>query len=665
MPSMANCFTLAIIWLAHIVTLSTAHNGEHENCLTPHLRTARALFGDLSNLQFDPEITKRDNVYAWETNSDSGITSRGYNLVTNGGYSLPIIFYSNSPSNQLPIITMAGDGLTAVPAMAIQNDTIIGIGNLPDVIRKAGSRRFFVNLGSKVILPGFIEPHVHILLSALIQGYLVNISPLRAPSFQSAMSLLKAELPNLNTTAGQWLAGYGYDPSRLDWHDLTSKDLDDHISSTVPVIVINASGHLAYANTKAFAVANVTKDTPNPEGGEYAKDASGNLTGVLVELGAISHFSAIASAANEARKPLIQTGLEKQFSTWLSKGITTTFDAGIGTVGGASDLQVMANISLVSPIRIFAAIADYKPSDAETMLGNGTMPPDGFQFKNINVKTVKLWTDGSTQGFTAAVEEPYLPIHFPEYFGNRTRGVLVWPSDNSSVYQPSAYNTSLYSEMLKWMQRGYQIMLHANGDQASQIVLDNFDKIYTAYPSLKAKGLMHRIEHFTVAQPDQVLRVKGLDVGVSHTMGHVHYWGDAFRSDILGVERAERIDPVADDVRDGVCYSFNSDSPVTDADPLLWVSTAITRKVYGSGNVLGEKQRVGLLDALKGVTVNPARQIMRDKELGTLEGGKKADFVVLSEDVRMFEWDRRDVGDLKVLETWVGGRKVWAYRRPG
>ncbi|EPS39818.1 hypothetical protein H072_6348 [Dactylellina haptotyla CBS 200.50] len=637
---------LALIALfLNLISVSTAHStgdDEPESCLASHIRVAKALGGDLSDLQFNLEdITPESWPYSLERAESSDSSA------------VPTIFYSNEQPR--PIITMAGRRLSAVEAMAIQDDKVLAVGSLEAVVQKAGNRRFFVDLGSQVIVPGFVEPHIHTILSAFLNGYLINISPLKAPTYDDAMATLRAGLSNL--TEGQWLVAYGYDPSRLGWHDLTFKDLDENVSSTVPVFIVNASGHIAYANKKAFAIAGVTRNSTNPPGGEYARDQNGDLTGVIVEIGAIAVFSKPATIANQGRQKLIQPGIQKLLGTWLSKGVTTVFDAGIGTLNKTTDVQIVANITNASPIRIFGAIADFIPGDAEIVLGKGCMPDGGHIFGNLTVKTVKLWTDGSTQGFTAAVNSPYKLDHFPTYFGNRTTGVLVWPDGQSKANNTSSYNTTMRQEMTKWMRRGYQIMLHSNGDRASQIVLDNFAAIYAQDPSLKAAGILHRIEHFTVTEPSQILQAKALGLAVSHTMGHVHYWGDAFNSSVLGPARAERIDPIKDDVDAGLIYSFHSDSPVTDVNPLLWVSTAITRKVYKSGNVLGTGQRVGLYDALKGVTANPARQILRDSELGTLEVGKMADFVVLSEDLRVFDWEGRNVEELKVVETWIGGRK--------
>jgi len=140
-------------------------------------------------------------------------------------------------------------------------------------------------------------------------------------------------------------------------------------------------------------------------------------------------------------------------------------------------------------------------------------------------------------------------------------------------------------------------------------------------------------------------------------MGHVYYWGAAFRDYILGNPRAERIDPVADDAAHDLVFSFHSDSPVTDVNPLLYVQTAVTRKLYQSQDVLGPAQCVDLETALKGVTINAARHCMLGDITGSLEVGKSADFVLLEKDPRQVAPD--EISNIRICGTWLAGKRQW------
>ena len=185
-------------------------------------------------------------------------------------------------------------------------------------------------------------------------------------------------------------------------------------------------------------------------------------------------------------------------------------------------------------------------------------------------------------------------------------------------------------------------------------MLGAYDALLNHEPDKNPK-MLHRIEHFTLTVPEQIQEAKRLNLGVTHLMGHVYYWGAAFRDYVLGSPRAERIDPVAEDAAHDLVFSFHSDSPVTDVYPLLYVQTAVTRQLYQSKEVLGPAQCVDLETALKGVTINPARQCMLDDITGSLEVGKSADFVLLEKDPRQVAPD--EISNIQILGTWLAGKR--------
>jgi predicted amidohydrolase YtcJ len=582
----------------------------------------------------------------------------------------PWIFHSTSESNRTPIITMQNGKFSAAQAMAIKDGKVAAIGTYEEAKDAAGPFAGERDLQSQCIVPGFVEPHLHIILSAMLKKFLINCDPLNQKTngtFEGTIEFIRSEANKLKQD--QWLLGFGYDPSRLrikndgKFQDLTldifaKENLNEH-----PIFIINASGHLAYANQKAFTEACIHYTTPDPPGGEYVKDG-GKLTGVLLEPASYLAFLRKASPGDLTKIPAILDGLHEVVKDWSEKGFTTVFDAGVGQAS-PRDASILYALSLGAPLRIAGAAANLTKGAASDVVGHGNMPPDGAT--DLKIKTIKLWMDGSTQGFTGALEKPYNLEVLPKYFSNKPNGWARWAVppkchiDNTGCYD-------IAEEMQAWATKGYQLMVHANGDCAAEAVLNAYDQVMAAIPS--KPPIMHRLEHFTVTTLEQVQRAKKLNLGVSHSIGHVKYWGYAFRNYILRSSlepaRADRIDPVKDDLNNEVVYSFNSDSPVSQADALSYVSTAATRLMYNQCGqvlgVLGQDQIVSVEAALAGVTINPAKQVMLDSEIGSLEKGKDANFVILAQDISSLSVDAKDIASTWVKETWFKG--VRRYPQP-
>ncbi|EXJ72113.1 uncharacterized protein A1O5_04617 [Cladophialophora psammophila CBS 110553] len=578
----------------------------------------------------------------------------------------PRIFHSTS--NPTPIITMQNGKFSAAPAMAIKGGKVAAIGTYEAAKDAAGPLAEERDLQSQCIVPGFVEPHLHVILSAMLKGFFMNCDPLNPEingKFESTIIFIRSKAKNVKQ--GEWLLGYNYDPSRLPpntstgkFQDLTldifaREDLNEH-----PIFIVNASGHLAYANQKAFDEAGIDNTTPDPAGGQYIKN-KGNLTGVLLEPPSYEAFLTKALPADLMKVPTIVDGLHEVVKDWSEKGFTTVFDAGVGQTGPL-DVSVLYALSLAAPLRIAGAAANLTKGAASNIVGNGSMPPDGAT--DLKIKTIKLWMDGSTQGFTAALETPYNRKMLPNYFRKEPNGWARW-AVGSTCPISNAGSDDITEEMLAWATKGYQLMVHVNGDCAAEVVLDAFERIMAAVPP--KPPIMHRLEHFTVTTLEQVQRAKKLNLGVSHTIGHVKYWGYTFRNYILSSDlepdRADRIDPVKDDLDNELVYSFNSDSPVSQADALSYVGTAATRLMYNQdGQVLGPDQIVNVEAALAGVTINPAKQVMLDSEVGSLEKGKDANFVILAQDISSPAVNAKDIDSTWVEETWF--KDVRRYARP-
>ncbi|MCJ1399061.1 hypothetical protein MMC11_002263 [Xylographa trunciseda] len=520
---------------------------------------------------------------------------------------------------------MAGGTFSPVDALVVKGDTITYTGTVEGAQEVAGPEADMIDLQKRCLLPGFIEPHLHLIMTALADKYLLQLSPICVTTLEIAKKRIAAAVRN--KLIGDWVAGYGYDPSRVIGHPDLTVDILDAISTEHPIFIMNQSGHVAYVNSAALSQAGINAENADAS---YQK-VDGKLTGVIFEL-AVSKIGLLVPTVDTAT---MIGYCQEVLKVWASSGCTTIFDAGIGSVGSTDIPLLTAVTAAPPPVRFYGAVSVHVlPKDPNT--ASLLKPP--VKLGSVEVQAVKFWADGSTQGFTAALNQPYYlpPLDMPRF------GTLNYVDENL-----------LYTEMVPWIKAGFQMLVHANGDRAIQQTLNVYEAILKAYPGVPHAG-MHRVEHFTVTEPDQRTRAKDLGLAVSHTIGHVNYWGYTFGSYVLGPDRAKYIDPLKSDEKAGLIWSLHSDSPVTDVNPLRYLQTATTRLLYPSGGVLGKDECVDLQTALRGITINPATQIGIEKTVGTLEVGKKADIVILNKDPRSIELANLDKL-LEVEQTWMGG----------
>ncbi|HZO09941.1 MAG TPA: amidohydrolase family protein, partial [Myxococcota bacterium] len=261
-------------------------------------------------------------------------------------------------------------------------------------------------------------------------------------------------------------------------------------------------------------------------------------------------------------------------------------------------------------------------------------PPDP---ERVRRGAVKLLADGSIQGYTAYLREPYFvpPGDDPGYRG--------WPR-----IAPEA----LAEQVLRFHRAGWQIAVHGNGDAAIDEILDAFEAAQRAFPRVDAR---HVLVHAQMARDDQLERMRRLGVVPSFFVLHVYYWGDRHREIFLGPQRAARISPLRSAEELGLRFTLHADTPVVPLEPLRILSAAVNRRTT-SGAVLGPEQRIGVARALRAVTADAAWQHFAEASVGSLEPGKLADLVILS---RSPLDDPAGVAEIRVLETIVGGKSVF------
>lgn len=525
------------------------------------------------------------------------------------------------------VLTMDSRGRVA-QAVAVRGGRIVSAGSDEEVGKLAGPQTNLVDLQGRTLLPGFYAAHDHFPSAGTVALYQVDLNspPMGAMrSLDDILAALRAKAGR--TPQGEWIVGRGYDDTLIrEGRHPTRYDLD-RVSTDHPIWIGHTSGHLGVANSRALAIAGVTKDT-TVRSGVIGKDpATGEPNGVFEECcGLVSRH--VPDLALQQRLEAIRWC----DGHYLSKGVTTTVIAH-GSRRSLDDLKEAQKQRWLH-LRVASMVSSPDPAAKEALAR-------GLPLDQIHLAAAKLLADGSIQGYTGHLTAPYYcqPPGKTGYcgYGTRTREELA--------------------ETVKKLHRaGWQVAIHANGDAAIDDVLFAFGEAQRDLPRPDAR---HRIEHCQTVREDQLARMRELGITPSFFVGHVYYWGDRHREIFLGPERAARISPLRSALAQGLRVTLHNDTPVTPVDPLMLVWTAVNR-LTRAGEVLGPEQRISVWQALRAVTIDAAWQNFEDQDKGSVEPGKLADFVLLAENPVTVE--PRRLKDIAVLETIVGGETV--YRKP-
>ena len=511
----------------------------------------------------------------------------------------------------------------AAAAMAVTGGRVLALGSRTELGGLRGPGTEILELGDQVALPGLVEPHMHVWSTVLFDAW-IDCSPIANPTFEAVVERLGQAAAA--AAPGEWVTGKLFDPSLYPGEpDLTAAILD-RIAPSNPVLVANASMHFLYANSATLARAHVTAQTPDPPGGRYLR-ANGALTGVVSEMSAMMP---VLSAVPQLSHDELLDGLAGILARAASQGITKVHEAGTGALFGASELDILHGLAASG--RLSARITTAQLDTArEAWEKAGLRPGDGDDM--VRAVSWKAISDGSNQGRTGYQREPYL--------GSAERGAASCSADELGEVIRYAHD------------RGWQLMVHANGDAALDLTVGAYEKALAGAP---AKDLRHRIEHCSLADEEHFRAMAQLGVSPSFLMNYVYYWGSALRDHILGPDRADRLDAAASALRHGLRPSFHSDYSVSPMSPLLAVQTAVTRSTR-DGSVLNPAEGIDVMSALRAVTIDAAWQTHCDDVAGSLTPSKYADFVVLSDDPRMV--DPAAIGAIGVCQTRLAGAVTW------
>ena len=509
-------------------------------------------------------------------------------------------------------------------AVAVSDGRILAVGSNAEVSALAGPATRRVELNGRSLLPGFIDAHQHFVGVGAAQ-YAIDC---KAPGMDSVRAIAEEVRKRAETQpAGTWISGRGYDHSRLveqrhpNRHDL------DAVAPNHPVLLTRTCGHIVAFNTKAAEMAGLSMTAPDPIGGRFDRDSDGTLLGVAYERANVPLRNASLPTSEDVREHLLAANRAD-----LASGLTSVHDAG-GLLGPA--MQVATDLVARREIQVrlyaFATVNSFE----HPLVGllNQTGLRTGFGSDQLRIGAFKVITDGSSSGPTAATREPY----------------TVDPDDSGIAY----WQQSELDDLIGRAHRGgWQCTVHAVGDKAIEQTLDAMARAQAAHPR---EGLRHRIDHCGITPPDLQARVK--HQGIVPAMQPAFFWefGDGYIRN-YGRHRADVMFPAKSLIASGVRVAGSSDAPVTDYRPLFGIEQAMTRATR-DGDVCGPDERVDLDTAIRMHTINGAYAEFAEHWKGSIEVGKHADLVVLSDDIRRVP--ATQLRDLPIALTMVGGQVAY------
>lgn len=511
------------------------------------------------------------------------------------------------------ILTM-NDDLPKAEAMAFQDGKILAVGDLKTVKQAVGDSYEYHDLEGKTVVPGFIESHDHIVQYGGTLDFL-DITPFACPTLKEALQKLKQQG---KPDEDGWIYAWAIDQTLYEEKRGPSIQELDELFPDMPVFIFHMSGHGGYANSKAFEAAGVTKDTPDPVGGTIVKDENGELTGYLNgmpawmlvgKLPAITKESTLNSAQYHARH-----------------GFTSATELALMN---ANMLDLLEEVTRTPgfPVRVYGGMFITTP-------GLDELAPQvkNFETDLFKVPYIKTWTDGSTQGGTGHFTEPFYKLDADTEKGAR------------------GSQEQFNEEVTTILNLGFAPGIHANGDAAMDLALNAIE--YAREKTGKTDIRPHLI-HCQYVRDDQFDRIQKMgNIGMTFFTPHVYFWGDMHRDVLIGPERAAQVASMKKAIERNIPYAIHNDPPVSNPNAIhsMWVAV---NRLTSSGELLGPDQRITAEQALLAYTYQAALVLGIEDEVGSLESGKCADFVVLSENP--LEVEPMNLKNIQVLTTVMNG----------
>jgi predicted amidohydrolase YtcJ len=469
------------------------------------------------------------------------------------------------------------------------------------------------------LLPGLIDAH----------GHMYNLGFLQVSADLTGSASLDEALDRIAAYAtanpySKWILGRGWNQELWPVREFPSASDIDALVEERPVWLKRVDGHAGWANSRTLQLAGIDDDTPDPPGGKILRHASGKATGVLVD----NAMSLVESRIPPPTKADIRKLYRTAIATLVSLGLTGMHDAGI-SVQQAEVYMAMAADSALD-MRVYAMLN----GNSDTLDAFGE-PRRGLGADRLDIAAIKIYADGALGSRGAALLEPYSD-------DAENRGLPFWSA------------AELTAMAARGNARGFQVAIHAIGDLGNRMALDAFDAIQHGAPS----PLRNRIEHAQVLALQDIPRFASL--GVIASMQPTHATSDMnMAEDRIGAERIRGAYAWRRLLEAGARIAGGSDFPVEAANPFFGLYAAVTRQDRNGQPAGGwyADQALSRAEALHAFTLAAAYAAGQEDRLGSLEAGKWADFIIIDRDY--FRVPASEIDDIRVLETWVGGERVF------
>lgn len=513
-------------------------------------------------------------------------------------------------------------GSPKATGVAIRAGKIAAVGSDDEVRAWRGTGVREIDLRGRTIAPGLNDAHAH---PVWVGFGMQNVDASTPPNETVADIVRGIEARVREVEPGQWVMGRGYDQARLaDRRHPTRHDLDP-VSPDNPVIVVRACGHIAAVNSKALALAGITRDTPDPEGGTIDRDEHGEPTGVVREAAQTMVRSAMPDVTVEqSKEALIAAG-----NNFLSQGVTSVAEAGI-----YDNTLMRAYIELRNegrlPVRTYLMMMIDEMLDHLIALGIRT----GFGDEWLRIGPAKFFLDGSIGGRTARMSKPY---------EGETDNVGLWMDEDIEAVK---------ARFVKAHKAGFQCCAHAIGDAAISLLLDAYEQALAEAPRDDHR---HRIEHCSIVDMEIIERIKRVGAVPIPGTSFLYYFKNAYIQN-LGWERIRYAYGMNTFYEHGIVAAASTDAPVVNTSATIGLQTMMTRRSE-EGDEIWPEERVGLDEAVRAYTWNGAYASFEEGIKGSLTPGKLGDVAVF--ETNLSEIEPGAVGDVRVDLTVTDGHVVF------